>query len=141
MSIFIQKQKQLETLKRQENLFNSQLDELCSILDLDPTSTKNKYNDLLSNQYDILNTYDNLFKEYISLDNTKSLLFKNMLDSSKVDVVNFILSSKKPNHMLDVLFKLGVVSGGQYEYVKDYMWNNRTTQMYNPQTSYYQDAK
>ena len=138
MSIYIQKQKQLETLKRQEKLFESQLIDIKSILNINTSSVNDKYLNLLKEQYDILDTYDSLYKEYVSLDNTKSLLLKSLLEDNSIDIVSFIIESDKPNNMLDILFRLGLVTGSQYEYVKDYLWKKRPSQEYKLQKSYYE---
>ena len=141
MNTYTAKQQQLDRLRREQKRFIQEMNSLSRVFNLDVIDYLNSYEHFEKEQIDIIDKIESFRMEYNALEDSKQNLKNGLLSDNSIDVVKFILQSSNPAFEVEELFKLGVVTVSQYEYVKDYLWKNRAAMKYKLQTTYYQDDK
>ena len=141
MNTYTAKQQQFDKLKREEKRFINDINVIGRALNIDTLEYVKSYEKYDDMQKEIVDKIETLRIDYNALEDNKQSIKREMLDDNEIDIVKFILESNNPQFEVEEFYKLGVISSDQWEYVKDYLWKNRTSMKYKLQTSYYQDDK
>ena len=141
MNTYTAKQQQFDKLKREEKRFINDINVIGRALNIDILEYVKSYEKFDDMQKEIVDKIETLRIDYNALEDNKQSIKREMLDDNEIDIVKFILESNNPQFEVEEFYKLGVISSDQWEYVKDYLWKNRTSMKYKLQTSYYQNDK
>lgn len=141
MNTYTAKQQQFDKLKREEKRFINDINVIGRALNIDTLEYVKSYEKFDDMQKEIVDKIETLRIDYNALEDNKQSIKREMLEDNEIDIVKFILESNNPQFEVEEFYKLGVISSDQWEYVKDYLWKNRTSMKYKLQTSYYQDDK
>ena len=141
MNTYTAKQQQFDKLKREEKRFINDINVIGRALNIDTLEYIKSYEKFDDMQKEIVDKIETLRIDYNALEDNKQSIKREMLDDNEIDIVKFILESNNPQFEVEEFYKLGVISSDQWEYVKDYLWKNRTSMKYKLQTSYYQNDK
>ena len=141
MNTYTAKQQQFDKLKREEKRFINDISVIGRALNIDTLEYVKSYEKFDDMQKEIVDKIETLRIDYNALEDNKQSIKREMLEDNEIDIVKFILESNNPQFEVEEFYKLGVISSDQWEYVKDYLWKNRTSMKYKLQTSYYQDDK
>ena len=141
MNTYTAKQQQFDKLKREEKRFINDINVIGRALNIDTIEYVKSYEKYDDMQKEIVDKIETLRIDYNALEDNKQSIKREMLDDNEIDIVKFILESNNPQFEVEEFYKLGVISSDQWEYVKDYLWKNRTSMKYKLQTSYYQNDK
>ena len=141
MNTYTAKQQQFDKLKREEKRFINDINVIGRALNIDTLEYVKSYEKFDDMQKELIDKIESLRLEYNAIEDNKLSIKRDMLDDNEIDIVKFILESNNPQFEVEEFYKLGVISSDQWEYVKDYLWKNRTSMKYKLQTSYYQDDK
>lgn len=141
MNTYTAKQQQFDKLKREEKRFINDINVIGRALNIDTLEYVKSYEKFDDMQKEIVDKIETLRIDYNALEDNKQSIKREMLDDNEIDIVKFILESNNPQFEVEEFYKLGVISSDQWEYVKDYLWKNRTSMKYKLQTSYYQNDK
>ena len=141
MNTYTAKQQQYDKLKREEKRFINDINVIGRALNIDTLEYVKSYEKFDDMQKEIVDKIETLRIDYNALEDNKQSIKREMLDDNEIDIVKFILESNNPQFEVEEFYKLGVISSDQWEYVKDYLWKNRTSMKYKLQTSYYQNDK
>ena len=132
---------QFDKLKREEKRFINDINVIGRALNIDTLEYVKSYEKFDDMQKEIVDKIETLRIDYNALEDNKQSIKREMLEDNEIDIVKFILESNNPQFEVEEFYKLGVISSDQWEYVKDYLWKNRTSMKYKLQTSYYQNDK
>lgn len=141
MNTYTAKQQQFDKLKREEKRFINDINVIGRALNIDTLEYVKSYEKFDDMQKEIVDKIETLRIDYNALEDNKQSIKREMLEDNEIDIVKFILESNNPQFEVEEFYKLGVISSDQWEYVKDYLWKNRTSMKYKLQTSYYQNDK
>ena len=141
MSTYIAKQQQFDRLRREQKRFIQEVSTISKYLSITSSEYVKSYEVYENEQKILIEDIERLRLEYNVLEEKKNTLKQDMIHDNDIDIIRFIIEGANPVFEVEELFKLGVVSISQYEYIKDYLWNNRSTMRYKLQTTHYQDDK
>ena len=141
MNTYTAKQQQFDKLKREEKRFINDINVIGRALNIDTLEYVKSYEKFDDMQKEIVDKIETLRIDYNALEDNKQSIKREILEDNEIDIVKFILESNNPQFEVEEFYKLGVISSDQWEYVKDYLWKNRTSMKYKLQTSYYQNDK
>ena len=139
MNTYIAKQQQFDRLLREQKRFIQEVNTISKYLSITNTEYVKSYEVYENEQKILIEDIERIRLEYNVLEEKKNTLKQDMLHDNDIDIIKFIIEGANPAFEVEELFQLGVVSISQYEYIKDYLWNNRSTMRYKLQTTHYQD--
>ena len=113
-------------LKMRKHNFLKQLNDISYLLNIDNTEVYiNKANELTDKLINLQQQKFDIERKILEVDVEFSNINKFMREENNIDVFDLVVNSKikDKNSFLDKLNSVGMVSGKEYEDIKDYIWN------------------